>query len=197
MAKEPPFSRQLAVLGGSADDILERVRVPAYLVGVDGRIRWLNAAARDLVGDANGRQFLDVIVPQDRERASRAFVDKALGHAESTDMRFELKLRGGGSAPCEISSIPIRARTDRVVGVFGIATPLRTRRAKPRREAELTPRQRETLVLLGEGASTEAIAERLGVARETARNHIRAVLRELGARSRLEAVVEAHARGLL
>src|SRR4029078_1672815 len=98
MAKEPPFSRQLAVLGGSADDILERVRVPAYLVGADGRIRWLNAAARDLVGDAKRREVLDVIVPEDRERASRAFADKVLGHGESNDMRFELQLRGGGSA---------------------------------------------------------------------------------------------------
>jgi DNA-binding CsgD family transcriptional regulator len=52
-------------------------------------------------------------------------------------------------------------------------------------------------MLLGEGASTEMIAQRLGIARETARNHIRAVLRELNARTRLEAVVEAHARGLL
>jgi len=52
-------------------------------------------------------------------------------------------------------------------------------------------------MLLGEGASTEMIADHLGIARETARNHIRAVLRELGARTRLEAVVEAHARGLL
>jgi PAS domain S-box-containing protein len=197
MADASSFTRELAVLGGSADDILERVRVPAYLVGADGRIRWLNAAARDLVGDASGLQFLDVVVPQDRERASRAFADKVLGGAESTDMRFELQLREGGSAPCEISSMPIRAGTDRIVGVFGIATPPGTKRAKAQGQAELTPRQRETLMLLGEGASTEMIAERLGVARETARNHIRAVLRELGARSRLEAVVEAHARGLL
>jgi PAS domain S-box-containing protein len=197
MADASSFTRQLAVLGGSTDDILERVRVPAYLVGADGRIRWLNAAARDLVGNASGRQFLDVVVPQDRERASRAFADKILGRAESTDMRFELQLRGGGSTPCEISSMPIRTGAERIVGVFGIATPPRTKRAKSRGQAELTPRQRETLMLLGEGASTEMIAERLGVARETARNHIRAVLRELGARSRLEAVVEAHARGLL
>jgi DNA-binding CsgD family transcriptional regulator len=63
--------------------------------------------------------------------------------------------------------------------------------------ASLTARQREVLVLLGEGLSTAAIAARLGLSKETVRNHVRAVLQELGAHSRLEAVVEARRRGLL
>jgi DNA-binding CsgD family transcriptional regulator len=66
-----------------------------------------------------------------------------------------------------------------------------------RQEAQLTPRQAEVLQLLGEGLSTEAIASRLGVAVETARNHIRAVLRGLDVHSRLEAVVAGRERGLL
>jgi len=65
------------------------------------------------------------------------------------------------------------------------------------REGELTPRQTEVLRLLGEGLSTEAIACRLGIAVETARNHIRAVLRGLNVHSRLEAVVAGRERGLL
>jgi len=72
--------------------------------------------------------------------------------------------------------------------------------ALPREAAEkgeLTPRQAEVLRLLGEGLSTEAIADRLGIAVETARNHIRAVLRGLGVHSRLEAVVAGRERGLL
>jgi two-component system nitrate/nitrite response regulator NarL len=62
---------------------------------------------------------------------------------------------------------------------------------------ELTPRQAEVLRLLGEGLSTEAIAARLGIAVETSRNHIRAVLRGLNVHSRLEAVVAGRERGLL
>ena len=50
---------------------------------------------------------------------------------------------------------------------------------------------------VGHSSCTEAIASRLGVAVETARNHIRAVLRELGVHSRLEAVVAGRERGLL
>lgn len=63
--------------------------------------------------------------------------------------------------------------------------------------SKLTPRQAEVLQLFGEGLSTAAIASRLGVAVEPARNHIRAVLRGLGVHSRLEAVSESLERGLL
>jgi PAS domain S-box-containing protein len=197
MAKAPPPTQQLAALGGRLDDALERMRVPAYLIDVNGQIRWLNESARDLVGDQTGHAFLDVIVPQDRSRATTAFEDKILGRKEATELRLEVRTRRG-STPVEISSVAVSGRNHRPVGVFGLATP---RRIEPpqssRRAPHLTPRQRETLMLLGEGASTEMIAERLGVARETARNHVRAVLRELGARTRLEAVVEAHSRGML
>lgn len=194
MTEPPPPTRQLAVLGGSLDDILERLRVPAYLIDTEGRIRWLNAAARELVGDETGHQFLDVVVPQDRRRASTAFNQKILGEREATDLRLEVRRPGGGSAPVEISSIAVQGRGHMPVGVFGLATP----RGAPLPEApHLTPRQRETLMLLGQGASTDMIADGLGVARETARNHVRAVLRQLGVRTRLEAVVEAHKRGLL
>jgi DNA-binding NarL/FixJ family response regulator len=63
--------------------------------------------------------------------------------------------------------------------------------------AGLTTRELETLVLLGDGASTEEISERLGVARNTARNHVQRVLEKLGARSKLEAVAIARREGVL
>ncbi len=61
----------------------------------------------------------------------------------------------------------------------------------------LTPRQNETLHLLAAGLTTEQIAERLGVSRETARNYIRRLLRALGVHSRLEAVVRGREDGLI
>ncbi len=61
----------------------------------------------------------------------------------------------------------------------------------------LTGRERETLLLLAEGVSTDEISERLGVARNTARNHVQRVLEKLGARSKLEAVAIARREGLL
>jgi DNA-binding NarL/FixJ family response regulator len=100
-----------------------------------------------------------------------------------------------------VHSAPLRQIDHEIVGVFGLALPREVGQgelpAKRVVDVQLTPRQREVLRLLGEGRSTDAIASDLGVAVETARNHIRAVLRGLGVHSRLEAVVEGRERGLL
>ncbi|WP_285802255.1 response regulator transcription factor [Streptomyces sp. RKAG290] len=63
--------------------------------------------------------------------------------------------------------------------------------------ANLTPREREALQLLGEGHTTAEISEQLGVALNTGRNHVQRVLEKLGARSQLEAVAIARREGLL
>ncbi len=55
----------------------------------------------------------------------------------------------------------------------------------------LTPRQRQVLGLIAEGMPAKTIATRLGLAETTVRNHIRAILLELGAHSQLEAVAKA------
>jgi DNA-binding CsgD family transcriptional regulator len=63
--------------------------------------------------------------------------------------------------------------------------------------ARLTNRQLQVLRLLAEGVTARGIAGRLGLAETTVRNHIRAVLAELGAHSQLEAVARARAQGLV
>jgi len=60
----------------------------------------------------------------------------------------------------------------------------------------LTRRQREILYLLVEGIRARQIAARLTLSETTVRNHIRAILRELGAHSQLEAVARARALSL-
>jgi DNA-binding NarL/FixJ family response regulator len=88
---------------------------------------------------------------------------------------------------------------ERVVGVFGLFNPKHEGRGAPapRGSTLLTPRQLQVLQYLGEGRSTMEIAGEMNLARETVRNHIRAVLRGLGVHSRLEAVIEAQRLGLL
>ena len=66
-----------------------------------------------------------------------------------------------------------------------------------RRAPDLTPRQQEVLRLLGRGLTTAQMAQEMGVSIETVRNHVRALLSQLGAQSRLEAVLRAHSAGLL
>lgn len=60
----------------------------------------------------------------------------------------------------------------------------------------LTRRQREILYLLVEGIRVREIATRLTLSETTIRNHIQAILRELGAHSQLEAVARARALSL-
>jgi DNA-binding NarL/FixJ family response regulator len=51
--------------------------------------------------------------------------------------------------------------------------------------------------LLARGEDTPGIAEQLGIRTPTVRNHMRRLLRKLGAHSRLEAVVMAVRAGLV
>jgi PAS domain S-box-containing protein len=86
----------------------------------------------------------------------------------------------------------------KTIGVAAILHPATEDEAAPRRpRLALTPRQHETLVLLSEGLGTDEIAGRLVVQRDTVRNHVRSLLRTLGAHSRLEAVVKARRAGLI
>jgi DNA-binding NarL/FixJ family response regulator len=63
--------------------------------------------------------------------------------------------------------------------------------------AHLTARQLQVVRLLAEGVTARRIAARLGLAETTVRNHIRAVLSELGVHSQLEAVAKARRQGLV
>ncbi|MFC4855243.1 response regulator [Actinophytocola glycyrrhizae] len=63
--------------------------------------------------------------------------------------------------------------------------------------ASLTTRERQALGLIADGVSTAEVATRLGIAHNTARNHVQRVLEKLGARSKLEAVAIARREGLL
>jgi len=62
---------------------------------------------------------------------------------------------------------------------------------------DLTTRQQEILGLIAAGLSNKQIAQRLGVALNTVRNHVRNTLAKLGAHSRLEAVATAVREGLV
>jgi DNA-binding NarL/FixJ family response regulator len=65
------------------------------------------------------------------------------------------------------------------------------------RAIELTKRERETLAGLAHGRSNRAIAEDLGIAENTVKNHVRAVLEKLGVATRTEAATLALREGLL
>jgi pimeloyl-ACP methyl ester carboxylesterase/DNA-binding CsgD family transcriptional regulator len=60
---------------------------------------------------------------------------------------------------------------------------------------ELTAREREVLDVLALGADNTEIAERLGISKKTARNHLSIIFSKLGVRNRTQAVVLAREAG--
>jgi PAS domain S-box-containing protein len=167
---------------------MEDLATPAYVIDRDGRFTWVNRAYVELIGDLRGKPFIEHVAPEHRQLARTNFARKVGG---KTTTIFDLVVidAKGGRVTLRISSAPLR-RNGEVVGIFGIGIPLAQTSAPERSILEdLTPRQQEVLRLLAEGLETQEIAKRLGVADETARNHIRALLRATGAHSRLEAVL--------
>jgi len=71
------------------------------------------------------------------------------------------------------------------------------RESRPRPLEPLTARELEVLQLLAEGASTAQASDQLGISSATFRAHVQAILRKLGAHSRLEAVAEAARLGVI
>jgi PAS domain S-box-containing protein len=176
---------------------LEDLAAPACVIDREGRYRWLNRAYIELFGDKRGQPFVDAIVPEQRALARTNFARKVVG---KSTLVYDLRVidRFGNAVTLRTTSAPLR-HDGEVVGVFGIGVPLESTIAPKAAQSfdQLTPRQKEVLRLLGEGLETQGIAKRLGIAEETARNHIRALLRAVGAHSRLEAVVMGMRMGVL
>jgi PAS domain S-box-containing protein len=172
------------------EEVLEHVNVPSYHIDTSGVIRWLNRAAKNIVGDVRGRQFTSVVAPEATRRAKELFARKIVGGTEVTDAAMVLLAADGRRVAAEISSVPIY-HGDHVVGVFGQVSDL-IEEPHEHPDLHLTPRQAEVLELLERGRTTKEIAAELHLSVETVRNHVKKLLRAIGAHSRLEAVAIAN-----
>jgi PAS domain S-box-containing protein len=177
-------------VGGDVEKALESVGVPSYVLDETGVVRWINAAAEQLVGDVRGHHSTSVVAPENSRRARELFAQKVLGTSPATEATGVLVTTSGTRVAVEISAVPLM-NGERVVGVFGLfeGGPDEMPTAPP----HLTPRQVEVLRLLEQGCSTKQIAAELHLSTETVRNHIRRLFAALGVNSRLEAVAAARA----
>lgn len=189
-------SEVTASLGVAIDDALDEVRVPAFILGRNGVIRWQNARARELVGEARGRHFSSVVAPEAVHEARNAFARQVMGTARTTSSSIVMRSVDGARLAVDVHAVALDDGR-RVEGVFGIMEAAVELESPAPLRKPLTPRQHQVLVELAGGASTEQIAASLGIARDTVRNYVRGILRALGVHSRLAAVVEARRRGLL
>jgi DNA-binding CsgD family transcriptional regulator len=188
-AGPPSGSSLLASLG----------RLPAPLLTIDGdaRITWLNDAASANFDAAPGALFSRIVAPEQRSAERARFARMFLGGRES-GTHATLLLVAGEKVEADLATVAVRD-AEGVVAVAAVLVLVRStghpvepgRRPLPR----LTPRQHQVLRLLSDGASTARIAAELGVAADTARNHVRLLLHELGVHSRLGAVVAAYRNG--
>jgi PAS domain S-box-containing protein len=185
----------LQSIGGDVEAALESINVPSYVVDKSGVVRWLNKAARRLVGDVRGRQFTSVVAPEETRRAREVFARNVSGPHGPTDSQVVVIGADGERIGVELSSVPLM-QGDRVIGVFGQVADVDA--SAPREpHPHLTPRQTEVLGLLERGKSTDDIAAELHLSIETVRNHIRHILRALGVHSRLQAVAVSRRQDLV
>ena len=175
--------------------MLERIDVPSLAADPRGIIRWLNPAGLQLLGAVRGQSLTSTVAPHAVSRLRSAFAEWVEGDSSSVDA---VLIAGTGSLiACTLSSTAL-VRDGFVVGVLTAVTRVQRASLAPAVAPErLTPRQFEILQLIATGTTTAEIAQTLHLSRETVRNHVRAVLLKLNAKSRLEAVANARRDNLV
>jgi len=88
------------------------------------------------------------------------------------------------------------ARGDSLFTTEEIASLLEVSRQSKSHVDHLTPREKQVLILMAQGAPTRAIAIQLGISYTTARTHIRSLEHKLEVHDKLSAVVRARELGL-
>jgi PAS domain S-box-containing protein len=171
--------------------------IPMVVIDGEGTVRWMNPAAIELAGeDRAGKSYVQFLPPELREVALQRFARK-LEQVDTHETFFYLA--NGNVVSGTTLSFPIHDH-DGVVRSFALVLwnirPL-DGGLKQMRWPKLTPRQQQILELLVAGRRTDEIALELEVSPETVRNHVRAVLAELRARTRLEAVAKAMRLGIV
>lgn len=87
------------------EEALESIKVPSYILDDMGIIRWVNAAAIELVGDVRGKLFTSVVAPEEKSRARDEFAKKLLGKVKTTETDVMVLDENGDRLLVELNSV--------------------------------------------------------------------------------------------
>ena len=190
---------QVVASVGSGEEGVRRAReLPADLILLDVKMPGMNGIETLKQLRASGIRTPVVMLTMSREDAdlSAALRGGAQGYLlkdiEPEDLvpALEATLQGSNVVARElVGSLARLVRGD--AGPQKAALP---RAAAP--FAELTPRELEILGCIADGSSNKMIARELDITDGTVKLHVKAILRKLGMRSRVEAAVAAVEHGL-
>lgn len=204
----------------NAEALLRNTSDGAAVVGPDGRITFWNKAAEDIfnrpASDVVGRHCWSIFggcdVHGNRVCMSPCSVRLLLGRGERVrHFRMASTTRQGDAIWLDVSTLRDPGGAGRpacivhlfrdVTATFDRSLPTAERADQKQRDAHdthrhehaLTSREREIMDLLRTGATTQRIAEELGIRRTTVRNHVQNIFSKLGVHSRLAAVTQVGA----
>jgi PAS domain S-box-containing protein len=195
-AQDTPASRQ------HVSTILEDMGAVAIATDLEGRVISVSGAVRSLFGyeprEILGTTLCRLVSPETKELVAHRFRRQLTEGSDVAAYPMTVVTKTGGRLRVHATTALLHdeGRPSGLAAILHPAPQLEAaREVRPR--PTLTPRQHEILILLSEGLSTDTIAGRLHIQRDTVRNHIRSLLRALNSHSRLEAVVNAHRSGLI
>ncbi|MEX2241492.1 MAG: response regulator [Burkholderiales bacterium] len=189
---------QVVAAVGSGEEGVRRAReLPADLILLDVKMPGMNGIETLKQLRASGIGTPVVMLTMSREDAdlSAALRGGAQGYLlkdiEPEDLvpALEAALQGNNVVARELVGTLARLVGGKEAG------PQRAAR-RPAPFAELTPRELEILECIADGSSNKMIARELDITDGTVKLHVKAILRKLGLRSRVEAAVSAVEHGL-
>ncbi len=187
---------QVVASVGSGEEGVRRAReLPADLILLDVKMPGMNGIETLKALRASGIDAPVVMLTMSREDVDLAAALRAgargylLKDMEPEDLlpALEAAVQGDNVVAQEL----VGSLAGLVRGAAAVPAP---RPAVP--FAELTPREREILGCIADGSSNKMIARDLQITDGTVKLHVKAILRKLGLRSRVEAAVSAVEHGL-
>jgi two-component system nitrate/nitrite response regulator NarL len=187
---------QVVAAVGSGEEGVRRAReLPADLILLDVKMPGMNGVETLKALRASGVSTPVVMLTMSREDAdlSAALRAGARGYLLK-DMEPE-ELVPALEAAAHGDNVVAQELVGSLAGlVRGDAAAAAERKAAP--FAELTPRELEILECIADGSSNKMVARALEITEGTVKLHVKAILRKLGLRSRVEAAVAAVEHGL-